>query len=76
MSGPVESISPAEPVACGNCPLDGTRPPDGLCPNTPLKKAGIRIDPPMSDPRPKGDAPLPTIAPSPPELPPEVRPVS
>ena len=42
----------------------------GLCPTTPLKKAGSRIDPPMSPPRPMGEPPAPMIAPSPPEEPP------
>jgi hypothetical protein len=27
----------------------------GLCPKIPQKKAGIRIDPPMSDPMPMGE---------------------
>ena len=39
----------------------------------PEKNAGIRIDPPMSAPSPQGDAPAPTIAPSPPELPPTMQ---
>ena len=58
-------------IAC--CPVPGTSPPVGLCPKTPLKNAGMRIDPPMSEPSPNGDAPAPTIAPSPPELPPTMR---
>ena len=51
----------------------GTSPGEGLWPNTPLQKAGIRIEPPMSEPSPKGEAPLPMAAPSPPEEPPAVR---
>ena len=53
--------------------MPGTRPPVALWPNTPEKNAGIRMEPPTSDPSPKGEPPAPTIAPSPPELPPEVR---
>lgn len=41
-----------------------------LWPNTPQKAAGIRTDPPISLPIPNTDAPEPTAAPSPPELPP------
>ena len=74
--GPVVRYRMALPPAAGNCPVPGTRPPEGLCPNTPLKKAGMRMEPPMSEPRPKGDAPEPTIAPSPPLLPPTMRPTS
>jgi len=44
-----------------------------LCPNTPLKNAGMRIDPPMSAPSPNGVPPAPTIAPSPPDEPPTMR---
>ena len=51
----------------------GTSPGDGLWPNTPQKKAGTRIEPPMSEPTPNGEAPDPTAAPSPPEDPPAVR---
>ena len=51
----------------------GTSPADGLWPNTPQNSAGIRIEPPMSDPSPNGEPPEPTAAPSPPELPPAVR---
>ena len=42
----------------------------------PLKNAGMRIEPPTSEPRPKGEMPAPTAAPSPPELPPTMRPWS
>jgi hypothetical protein len=44
-----------------------------LWPKTPQKNAGMRMDPPMSAPSPTGEAPAPTIAPSPPELPPGMR---
>ena len=39
----------------------------GLCPKMPLKKAGMRMLPPTSDPTPITDPPPPTIPPSPPE---------
>ena len=74
--GPVaRSSSPAAapPAICGNCPAFGTRCGDGLCPKTPQKNAGIRMEPPTSLPRPNGAAPAATIAPSPPELPPTMR---
>ncbi len=64
------------PTASGHMPLLGTRWALHLWPNTPLKNAGRRIEPPMSLPRPTGAPPLPTTAPSPPELPPAVRPGS
>src|SRR5262249_62060235 len=54
-------------------PVPGRRPRDGLCPKTPQQNAGIRIEPPMSEPSPIGEAPLPIAAPSPPEEPPAVR---
>jgi hypothetical protein len=54
-------------------PVSGTSPSDGLWPNTPQQNAGVRIEPPMSEPRPKGDAPEPTAAPSPPDEPPAMR---
>ena len=51
--------------------------PDGVdercIPKTPLKNAGTRMLPPMSEPRPTGEPPDPTAAPSPPEEPPAVR---
>lgn len=31
------------------------KPAEGLWPNIPLKKQGMRIDPPISDPMPTGD---------------------
>jgi hypothetical protein len=48
--GPVERYRSPTPWAIGCCPLLGTRPLDGLCPNTPLKNAGMRMEPPTSDP--------------------------
>ena len=51
----------------------GTIHAEHLWPNTPLKKAGRRIEPPMSVPSPIGEPPDPTAAPSPPEDPPATR---
>ena len=59
--------------AGGKWPVFGTSPPVGLCPATPQKAAGIRIDPPTSDPMPRATAPVATRAPSPPDEPPDVR---
>ena len=72
-SGPTESIRVTSPSAVGNWPEFGTTQAVALWPNTPLKKAGIRIEPPMSEPRPIGEPPDPTAAPSPPEEPPAAR---
>jgi hypothetical protein len=47
--------------------------PVGLWPKTPAKKAGRRIEPAKSVPRPIGAKPAPTEAPSPPDEPPTVR---
>ena len=73
VSGPSVSMYAASPSVLGNWPVLGTRPGDGLCPKTPLKNAGTRMLPPMSEPRPTGEPPEPTAAPSPPEEPPAVR---
>lgn len=43
---------------------------DGLWPKIPLKNAGIRIEPPMSEPIPSGDPAAACMQPSPPEEPP------
>ena len=72
-SGPQVTKRSTSLRAGGWLPVLGTMPPVGLWPNTPLKKAGMRIEPPTSEPSPIGEAPAPTIAPSPPELPPAVR---
>ena len=66
-------MNAASPAVDGNWPVFGTSPGDGLWPKTPLKNAGTRIEPAMSEPRPTGDPPEPTAAPSPPEEPPAVR---
>ena len=72
-SGPIESRRSASPAALGNWPVLGTRPGVGLWAKIPLKKAGSRIEPPMSLPRPIGEPPLPIAAPSPPDEPPATR---
>ena len=72
--GPIVSICAAISVSTvGNWPVLGTTPGDGFRPKTPLKNAGMRIEPPMSAPRPSGEPPEPTTAPSPPDDPPAVR---
>ncbi len=50
----------------------GRSPPVGLWPTMPLKKHGLRIDPPTSTPSPIALPPAPMIAPSPPLDPPEI----
>lgn len=47
----------------GNIPSFGINPPVGLCPNTPLKRLGIRMEPAMSEPTPNTEEPLPFKAP-------------
>ena len=61
------------PSALGKWRVLGTTHSVALCPNTPLKKAGSRIEPPMSVPRPIGEPPAPIAAPSPPDEPPATR---
>lgn len=51
----------------------GTRPVVGHIEYRPCKLEGTRIEPPMSVPIPKTLPPDPIRAPSPPELPPEIR---
>jgi hypothetical protein len=51
----------------GSC---GTRPYAGLKPTTPLKEAGTRIEPPMSEPLASVVVPAASAAPDPPEEPP------
>ncbi len=48
----------------------GTRPYGGLKPTTPLAHAGIRIEPPMSEPEASVEVPAASDAPEPPEEPP------
>ncbi len=56
-----------------NSPMSSQRPAVGLRLHTPQKAAGTRTLPPMSEPRPRGEAPAATNAASPPEEPPGVR---
>src|SRR6478672_1407024 len=53
-----------------------TRPRDGFNPKSPQHDAGMRIDPPPSEPCAKGSTPAATAAAAPPEEPPGVREVS
>lgn len=50
-----------------------TRPNDVLNPNSPMNDAGMRIDPPPSDPCADAQSPLATAAALPPEDPPALR---
>ena len=43
---------------------------EGLWPKMPLKKEGMRMEPPMSEPMPKAEPAAPWRQPSPPEEPP------
>ena len=50
-----------------------TRPKVGFSPTVPQKLAGMRIEPPVSEPMPIGTSPAATAAPLPPLLPPGMR---
>ena len=50
-----------------------TRPREGLIPNSPQHEAGMRIDPPPSEPCASGRTPAATAAAAPPDEPPGVR---
>src|SRR6476660_283225 len=52
--------------------IAGTRPNGALYPTTPQNDAGMRIDPPMSEPVARYDVPAARLAPEPPEEPPGV----
>mmetsp|Transcript_109004 Transcript_109004/g.243434 ORF Transcript_109004/g.243434 Transcript_109004/m.243434 type:complete len:218 (+) Transcript_109004:595-1248(+) len=56
----------------GARPWPGTRPYVGLCPQTPQKCAGFRMEPPMSEPSSSAESPAAIAAAEPPELPPGV----
>ena len=51
----------------------GTAPCVGLCPTRPQKAAGMRIEPPVSEPSASGPSRAATAAPAPPDEPPGVR---
>ena len=53
--------------------VKGMRPKLGFRPTTPQKEAGMRTDPPMSEPSAIGTQPLATATPAPPDEPPAVR---
>lgn len=52
--------------------LQSSSPLLGLWPKIPLKNAGMRIEPPISEPIPSGDPAAACIQPSPPEEPPTI----
>ena len=54
---------------CGTIPARLTRPNVGLSPTTPQALAGMRIEPPVSEPRAAAHRPAATAAPEPPLLP-------
>ena len=56
--------------------VKGMRPKLGFNPTMPQKEAGMRTEPPMSEPSASGTEPLATAAPEPPEEPPGVRDLS
>src|SRR3954447_18954320 len=72
----VRAIGPAwsNDGASGNTPSIGTSPYVGLKPATPQHAAGIRIEPPVSVPRPASATPSAIAAAVPPLEPPAVRP--
>ena len=57
----------------GIWPPLGTMPGVGLCPNIPLKRAGMRMDPAVSEANPITDPAAAIMLPSPPDDPPDVR---
>src|SRR2546423_3030329 len=72
--GPVDVPRANGPTAAaGNCPEPGMRPGVGFNPAIPQKCAGIRIDPPISDPTPAAEHPEAIAAASPPDDPPGTR---
>src|SRR5689334_22361398 len=62
--------SSTEPLVYG---AGETRPRDGFSPKSPQHDAGIRIEPPPSDPCASGSTPAATAAAAPPDEPPGVR---
>ena len=73
--GPItpRSNEPNVPGGPGMCPRSDTSPSVGFKPKTPLKCAGTRIDPPMSEPTSPRENPHETDTPAPPDDPPAVR---
>src|SRR2546423_5163233 len=59
-------------VPKGDSGQAGTRPKEGLMPNSPVKEQGMRIDPPRSVPTASGPIPAATAATAPPDEPPGV----
>src|SRR5215467_2085612 len=68
--GPTVFHSRSSPGTWGTLPSVGIRSPVGFKPTTPQNADGIRMLPPKSVPKPRGDPPEAISAASPPELPP------
>ena len=64
-------VRSSQSTGCG--PPSGTRPSDGLKPGRPQAAAGMRIEPPPSEPVATGTIPVATATAEPPEDPPDVR---
>src|SRR2546427_11058324 len=58
--------------ASGSTPARLTRPYVGLIPDSPHSEAGMRMEPPVSEPRAPGQMPAGTAAPEPDEDPPQI----
>src|SRR3989442_4869861 len=69
VSGPIWSSELANAIS----PYRDTRPYVGLTPTTPLRAAGWRIDPPVSEPKPREAKPAATATADPPLDPPGTR---
>src|SRR5579859_7434052 len=72
-ASPPYTDRPSQPSRPG---ASGTRPRDGFIPTRPQHAAGMRIEPPPSEPVATGTSPAATAAAEPPEEPPGVRVVS
>ncbi len=74
-SSTVRAIGPPTDVVSHRLPVGhvGTLPSDGRRPTTPQNDAGLRSDPPMSEPSASGTIPLARAAAAPPLLPPALR---
>ena len=74
-SSTVRAIGPPTDVVSHRLPVGqvGTRPSDGRRPTTPQNDAGLRSEPPMSEPSASGTMPAARAAAAPPLLPPALR---
>ena len=71
--GPITAMSGSATMPGRAWPRLGTSAQVGLWPNRPLKWAGVRMEPPMSEPISKAVMPAASAAAEPPEEPPGVR---